>query len=164
MTETLPALDNPRPTREVKEEQFRQSLRRRPDPRDQEGRPDTVDIPGVDVGELRRLYGPEQGYMPHVFTGTFQAPLGVSPAMYAGIRDAAATKFVRVMDKKGYDLVAKYRIQVEPGMYPAYDLASGVYLLDRREMLIKAHFTFRKPKVRTIELPPHILRPMTVRQ
>lgn len=164
MTKTLPAFDDPRPTAEVMADHFRQHLQQVPDPRDQEGRPDTIDIPGVDVAELRRLYGPEQGSAPHPFRATFRAPIGISPAHYNQLRDMAATRFVRVMDKKGYDLVQKYRIQVRPGMYPAHDVLTGVSLLDQREMQITAHFVMRHPKVRRIELPPHIRLPMTVRQ
>lgn len=160
MVKTLPAFDNPRRTRDLIAENFRKLHR----PRPKGERADTVTIPGIDVAELRRMYGPEQGHMPHRFTATFRAPLGVSPTIYGRIRDAAATKFVRVMDKKGYDLVARYRIQVEPGMYPAYDVTTGAYLLDSREMLIRAHFVMRNPKVQRIELPPHLTRPMTVRQ
>lgn len=163
MSKTLPAFDNPRPTKDAIEERLRAKLRQRPVKRGN-GRPATVDIPGVDVAELRRLYGPQQGYLPHRFTATFRAPIGISEAHYTRLRDAAATTFVRVMDKKGYDLVAHYRIQVEPGMYPAYDVESGGYLLDSREMLIRAHFVMRKPRVLRIELPPHIREPMTVRQ
>jgi hypothetical protein len=128
----------------------------------QEAAAEPVTIPGLDVAALQAAYGPETGHAPRVFEGTFRIPVGVRMSTYEQLRDAAVKKYIEQMNRRGYDLYGGQRIQVQPGMYPAVDLLSGLPLLDMRECIVRAWFVCRKPGVVRIELPPELLEPTHV--
>ena len=134
-----------------------------PNPRTRPERP--TEIPGIDMEETRRMYGPEQGYLPHYFTCTFRVAKDIAIRHYEQLRDGAIKKWLGVMNSKGYDLVTSgpgRPIIVRPAMSPAFDIVSGVYLLGTVEVRARAAFVMRHPKVVTIELPPELLKPTKV--
>lgn len=144
-------LVNPTPTKVKREAAFTKRLK------GAARRDGALEIPALDCAALSRKYGMERAYEPKMHEGTFVAPLGIKPDQYQRLRNDMIHRFLDAMDKQGWDFVADQRIQVYPGIYPARDLVSGLDLLDRREMVIRAHFQFRNPQPIRLELPPELV-------
>jgi hypothetical protein len=123
-----------------------------------------LSLPGLDGRALTRIYGMDAPRKPQWKLATFRAPLGATQSQYEKLRDKAIEKTVRAMSKQGWDLLAdtNHRPKVSPGVYPAWDLRDNVAILDQREFVLGMWFTFRNPKPVRLELPPHLLRPVTV--
>jgi hypothetical protein len=167
MPELVPALDRPTPTADRKIAAMRRGMAQRGGLAGMlKSSPDSYTIPAIDTLALSQQYGMAEASKPHWKVATFQAPLGCTDVQYEKIRFDAMHKFIKAMNKQGWDLLASenYRPKVTPGVYPAYDLETGLAILDRREMLIGMWFTYRNPKPVRIELPPHMLNPYTIQR
>jgi hypothetical protein len=105
---------------------------------------------------LRRKYGPERARHPRKLSGTFQAPLDISPALFRDLRLQKVRAFIEAMQAQGWRLHASpaHKITLESGACPAYDLRDGCYREGYREYVVSAWFTFPAPKPLRIELPP----------
>lgn len=165
MPELVPALNNPTPTADRKIAAYERQLAQRGGMTQLlKDSPESQTVAGVDAAALSRQYGMDNARAPQWKEATFQAPIGATDEQYAKIRFDAIRTFIKTMNSRGFDALtsAAYQPRVSPGVYPAYDLASGFALLDRREMIVGMWFTFRNPKPVRIELPPHLLQPYTV--
>lgn len=127
----------------------------------------TLTFPGLDLARLRREWGPHTAGMPRVQTATFRVPLGISPAAYTQLRNQSVTKWLDIMGRNGFELRPwpgrKQPIAVYPGIYPAIDINGGVPILDMREFMVEAFFSYRKSKPFTLEIPATDIAPLVVR-
>lgn len=161
----IPAADNPTPTAAKRLGRFLGGIDESKY-RDKNHAP-TITFPGVDLAALRREWGPQTAGMPRVQNATFRVPLGITPSAYEKLRNHAVTTWLNAMGKAGFELRPwpgrKQPIAVTPGIYPAIDLASGVPILDQREFICEAMFSYRKAKTMKIEIPGEVIQPLTVR-
>lgn len=148
LPDTLPALTDPEPTadKRVRAAQHARTVT-------------TTEVPALDMAALQRRYRPDTGHAPRQQEGTFCVPLNISVPQYESLRNQAVQRFVDHWQKDGWDLVPEFRIRVYPGIYPSRDLLTGLDLLDRRDMIVRAYFRLLNPQPVRIELPPHLLNP-----
>lgn len=127
---------------------------------------DTEDvvIPPLDAEALTRQYGMDRATWPQPKYGTFRVPVGATEAQYLALRARAIGTFVEQHDKMGWTFQPQFKIQVAPGVYPAYDLRDRIPLLDQREFIVRACFCFRNPKPIRIELRPDDLEPYVLKK
>lgn len=96
---------------------------------------------------------------PRWHTGSFRAPLGMRGPVFGKHCAEMAKRWLEEMRRRGFDVCSSTRVQIDPGPYPAKDLATGLSLLGEREMLVRAQFVERHPEVVRLELPRELLRP-----
>lgn len=148
--DVIPALDNPEPTGAKLGRQWGRGI-------DWDAvqatasEPSTAVAAPLDRQRLRQT--PESAYAPRWHTGSFRCPLGIrGPTFQAHCADQAK-RWMEEMRRRGFDVWSSTRIQIDPGPYPAKDLATGLSLLGEREMLIRAQFVERHPETVRLELP-----------
>lgn len=121
-------------------------------------------LPPLDLAAIARREHPDNAQAPRMHMGTFRMPIAASERARTEMRNRAVWKFIKIMDKQGWDWVPHLRIRVYDGIYPAPDLATGAFLLDEREYRIEAWFSLRKPQLVRVEVSPHWREPLVLRQ
>ncbi len=146
----VPALDNPEPTETKLGRQWGRGI-------DWNEVQETASAPSQAVAAplSRQLFqqAPESAYAPRWHTGSFRCPLGMRGPAFESHCAANAKRWMEEMRRRGYDVWSSTRIQIDPGPYPAKDLATGLALLGEREMLIRAQFVERHPETVRLEVP-----------
>lgn len=149
--DVIPALDNPEPTerklgrqwgRQIDWEQVKETA----------SAPSTAVAAPLDRARFRHS-APETAYAPRWHTGSFRAPLGMRGPTFGAHCAEMAKRWMEEMRRRGFDVWSGTRIQIDPGPYPAKDLATGLSLLGERDMLIRAQFVERHPETIRLELP-----------
>jgi hypothetical protein len=118
----------------------------------------------LDIEMLRRKYGPDNGYRPWMREATFRVEYG------AGMRKDTLDRkvkekvdaYINAMSRQGFDVDTSKKITVYPGMCPSIDMLSGLPLLGERDLIIRAWFVCRAPKVERIELDAALFEPTSV--
>jgi hypothetical protein len=101
----------------------------------------------------------ETAHAPKWRGGTFRCPLGMrGPTFNAHCTDHVR-RWIEEERRQGFDIWSGTRIQIDPGPYPATDLATGLKLLGEREMLVRAQFVEREPEAVRLELPGGLFAP-----
>ena len=90
--------------------------------------------------------------------GTFKVPRDASMGQYESITRESCNKFVDMLDKQKWTLVSKLQVG---GPFTAFDLDTGIILLDRHEYRVQGLFQFRDPKPARIEIPSKLVRGST---
>ena len=148
--DVIPALDNPEPTETKLGRQWGRGI-------DWDRVAETSSEPSQAVAAplSRKLLqqGPEAGYAPRWHTGSFRAPIGMRGPTFGAHCAEMAKRWMEEMRRRGFDVWSSTRVQIDPGPYPAKDLATGLSLLGEREMLIRAQFVERRPETVRLELP-----------
>lgn len=120
-------------------------------------------VPGLDGDALSAFYSSQRrAFHPRIIEGTFDVFVPMTWEKYEKARDAAVLRFIDAMERQGWHWQSQRRIRVEPGMYPAHDPISGVWLPDRQQFIIRAWFRFENPKPLRIELEPEIREPLEI--
>jgi len=84
--------------------------------------------------------------------GTFQVPKYVNGDHMKNLCKSAIDKWLEIYERQGWQLASK--VQVYRGNPFGYDLHSGVALLDREELRVRAIFkNINQPKTMRIEIP-----------
>lgn len=154
--DVVPALDNPEPT----ETKLGRAWGRGIDwdrVNDTASEPSVAESAPLDV--QRMAASVENARAPRWHTGSFRAPLGMRGPAFGSHCAEMAKRWLEEMRRRGFDVCSSTRIQIDPGPYPARDLATGLSLLGEREMLVRAQFVERHPEVVRLELPGELLRP-----
>ena len=109
----------------------------------------------VNTDAINRKYAKRRVDPRRVWTGTFHAPVDASEGQLDNISKERCERCVTALDKRGWEFLG--RIDVK-GPFAAYDLVSGMVLLDQREYRIQAGFELRKPQPVRIEIPHSVIR------
>ena len=154
--DVVPALDNPEPT----ETKLGRAWGRGIDwdrINDTASEPSVAESPGLDRRRLAASV--ENARAPQWHTGSFRAPLGMRGPTFGAHCAEMAKRWLEEMRRRGFDVCSSTRIQIDPGPYPAKDLATGLALLGEREMLVRAQFVERQPEMIRMELPSGLFAP-----
>lgn len=148
--DVVPVLENPEPTETKLGRRFGQQI-------DWDAIAETASEPSVaedaplDRRRLARCV--ETARAPKWRGGTFRCPLGMRGPVFNAHCTDQVRRWIEEERRRGFDIWGSTRIQIDPGPYPATDLATGLKLLGEREMLVRAQFVERQPEVVTLELP-----------
>lgn len=149
--DVVPALDNPEPT----ETKLGRQWGRQIDwahVQETAGQESQAAAAPLDREKIRQVGG-QNPYAPRWHTGSFRAPLGMRGPTFGKHCAEMAKRWLEEMRRRGFDVCSTTRIQIDPGPYPARDLATGLLLMGEREMLVRAQFVERQPETVRLELP-----------
>jgi hypothetical protein len=124
--------------------------------------PSRVVSPPLTAEYLTAKYGPSKLGEAQPFHGTFTAPIDLTPRQWEQARNQAIERFVTAMYQQGLWLASEKRIQVNPGVYPARDLATQQDDFNQREYIVTGHFYNRYPELVRVEIPEHMREPQTL--
>jgi hypothetical protein len=126
--------------------------------------PEPSFVAPLDIEALRRKYGPDSGYRPWMREATFRVPYG--QGMRKDTLDRLVKEkvdlYINAMSGQGFDVDTTQKIRVYPGMCPSVDMLSGLPLLGERDLIIRAWFVCRKPRVERLELERALFEPTVV--
>ncbi len=113
-------------------------------------------VMGVDVAALQAKHNVLNQHPIRWLTGTFACPRAARPDQYLKVRNKAIERFVRAMERKGWELYG--RIGVYQSTFPVTEPGGIVIQYDKQEYTIKAMFRHLHQRPMRVEIPPHLIR------
>ena len=116
-------------------------------------------IAALDVTALERTYGGDPANTTVACIGVFRVPMGITWPAWERYRDAAAERFLSMLEREGFVLE---RVRARPGRYPYHDVLTDREDPGYREMQIVAEGGWPRAERVVVELAPEDVDPIRV--